>query len=605
MVYGFSGLVALNNALWSLSPLAVKPSMYTHYFGLNEKPFSLVPNPRFLYMSEQHREALAQLHYGIQEGEGFILITGEVGAGKTTLCKCLLERITNDTNVAYIFNSKVSGNELLASICDELGISYKENSGQKILTDKIYEFLLAAHAENKNTVLIIDEAQNLQPDVLEQIRLLTNLETSEKKLLQIVLIGQPELRDIFLRSDLKQLAQRVTARYHLGPLDKEEVPLYINHRITVAGGHPPLFNTAALNKVYDLSSGIPRLINLLCNRALLAAYSENKSQVDKTILLNSAEETTAHINKVNRLSNQGIKSSNLWSSLSSFNLVLPALFLTVVGIGAIAVLNSKSSSSSFMSPEYKPAKVSHHERQPQTNAPDRVVDKSTVKKELNNSLQTNTLDRNSALNSTGTLSHPGNYSAIETKTLSYQDLLNSWNIKETNIANKGFCIVAQQNGLRCLISKGDINSLKRLNRPATLRLFSKDGSEYYIMIKAISDNLATVQIAGATMEVPIADLKEQWSGDFLLLWKAPENYSSNIKDSTSPHVEWLRTALFEANISSHSELKDFTYIAPLNEQIKSFQKSQGLEADGIAGEHTLILLNTVLGLDVPMLFSSS
>jgi len=580
--------------------------MYTHYFGLNEKPFSIVPNPRFLYMSEQHREALAHLHYGIQEGEGFILITGEVGAGKTTLCKCLLERITDDTNVAYIFNSKVSGNELLASICDELSIAYKENSGQKILTDKIYEFLLEAHAANKNTVLIIDEAQNLNPDVLEQIRLLTNLETSEKKLLQIILIGQPELREVFLRSDLRQLAQRVTARYHLGPLSKEEVPLYVNHRITVAGGHPPLFSSTALNKIYDLSNGIPRLINLLCNRALLAAYSENKSVVDKTILINSAEETTAHISKNNRLPGVGIKSLDHWSSISSlisFNLVMPAIFLTVVGIGAFVVFNSNSIST--RPPEHKPSQTNQNNLLSQSKTRPHLENNTTAKEKPNQSLTNNRFDSELALNNANALSYPSGKSAIETKLMSYQNLLDSWNVNKSNIASKGFCVVAQQNGLRCYISKGNIASLKRLNRPATLRLFSHDGSEYYIMLKSISDELATVNIAGSILQISIAELEKQWSGDFLLLWKAPEYYSDTIKDSSSPHVEWLRTALSKVNLSEHSELKDFTFIGPLNEQIKIFQKSQGLKADGIAGEHTLILLNTALGLNVPMLFSPS
>ena len=578
--------------------------MYTRYFGLNEKPFSIVPNPRFLYMSKQHKEALAHLHYGIQEGEGFILITGEVGAGKTTLCKCLLERISDNTRVAYIFNSKVSGNELLASICDELGISYKENSGQKILTDKIYEFLLETHAENKNTVLIIDEAQNLQPEVLEQIRLLTNLETSEKKLLQIVLIGQPELRDIFLRFDLKQLAQRVTARYHLGPLSKEEVPLYVNHRITVAGGHPPLFNPAALKKIYAFSNGIPRLINLLCNRALLAAYSENKSLVDKTILINSAEETTEHINKNNRIPNQDINLDNHQhplSSLFSFNLVLPVIFLMIIGIGTISVLNSNFFISRF--PDITLSKIDLPISLPQkSTSPDE--NDIAANEEISHPPPINQLENNLPINNTDTLSLPYDYSTFETKTISYHDLLSSWHIEGADITKRGLCVIARQNGLSCFISKGNIGSLKRLNRPATLRLFSNDGTEYYIMLKAISDNIATVNIAGSLMNISIADLEKQWSGDFILLWKAPENYTS-IKDTSSPNAEWLRTALFEVNLSKHSDLKDFTYIAPLNEQIKSFQKSQGLEADGIAGVQTLILLNTKLGLDVPMLFSPS
>lgn len=576
--------------------------MYTQYFNLTEKPFSIVPNPRFLYMSEQHREALAHLHYGIQEGEGFILITGEVGAGKTTLCKCLLERIPDTTTVAYILNSKVSAEELLASICDELGIAYQQGAGQKQLTDKIYDYLLQAHADNKNTVLIIDEAQNLSTDVLEQIRLLTNLETTQKKLLQIILLGQPELRDLFQRADLRQLAQRVTARYHLGPLSKKEVPLYVNHRITVAGGHPPLFDTAALGKLYALTQGVPRLINLICDRALLAAYSENKTLVNKNILVNVAQETIGAIAK--DLKNPVQTSEHMDTQFQyipqkrRFALAFPAFMLAAFGLGVLLVSGYKA--MPFTDFTFKPVLSKQAGSLP--NNESRIADPLTPEV-----ITTEAIPTKASLAETqfDKLFRPDTYTVQHTKKLSYQALLAAWTLDTSQLDDKGLCLTAQENGLRCFNSKGNMGSLRRLNRPAALRLFANNGDEYYILLTTISEASATVQIGNLTKQVSVAELEQQWSGDFLLLWKAPESFSSNLRNASSSHQQWLRAALSEVNFLKQPELKDFTYIAPLKEQIKSFQRSNGLQADGIAGEYTLILLNTALGLDVPMLRAPS
>lgn len=580
--------------------------MYTQYFGLTEKPFSIVPNPRFLYMSEQHREALAHLHYGIQEGEGFILITGEVGAGKTTLCKCLLERIPKKTNVAYILNSKVNVTELLASICDELGINYEKEAGQKHLTDKIYHYLLQAHAANKNTVLIIDEAQNLHTDVLEQIRLLTNLETNEKKLLQIILLGQPELREILQRTDLRQLAQRVTARYHLGPLSKEEVPLYVNHRITVAGGHPPLFNDAASRKLYVLTQGIPRLINLLCDRALLAAYSENKRLVDKKTLLKAAKETIGHIAIDNPAKNPGRTAHSIDSqfqhspSKRRSAMAFPVLMLTAIGLGILIVSGTsalplvKLDFKRFFTEQSNELVTDHHPGN--INSITALNNKTKAENSLAPTIIYSAAKPEKLL-------HPESYSTQQTKMASYRALLSAWDIDEPNFTDKGLCLTAQENGLRCFNSKGNMGSLRRLNRPAALRLFTDSGDEYYILLAAISAAFATVEIAGLSKQIAITELEQQWSGDFLLLWKAPESFSTNLENPSAAHQQWLRAALSKVNLLNQPELKNFTYIAPLKEQIKDFQKSQGLNPDGIAGEHTLILLNTALGLDVPLLNS--
>ncbi len=266
--------------------------MYKEHFGLKENPFSIAPDPRYLFLSEGHREALAHLEYGMRGGGGgFVLLTGEVGTGKTTVCRHLLEKIPDDTEVSFILNPKVTVEELLAGICDELGIDYpKGNRSVKVFVDRINGFLLDAHGKGRQTILLIEEAQNLGADVLEQLRLLTNLETNRAKLLQIIMIGQPELREMISRPELRQLSQRVTARYHLGPLTVDEVSAYVAHRLSVAGGPAGLFPPATIRKIFGMTGGVPRLINVLCDRALLGAYVEGGQSVGRATLRRAARE---------------------------------------------------------------------------------------------------------------------------------------------------------------------------------------------------------------------------------------------------------------------------------------------------------------------------
>ncbi|GAB4562901.1 MAG: hypothetical protein Tsb0017_21670 [Geothermobacteraceae bacterium] len=263
--------------------------MYRQHFGFRDQPFSIAPDPRYLYLSPQHQEALGHLVYGVQTG-GFILLTGEVGTGKTTVCRRLLETLPESVLVAYLVNPGLDERELLESICDEFRIDRTPFASNKELVDAINFFLLDAHAAGRNPILIIDEAQTLAPEVLERIRLLTNLETTKRKLLQIILIGQPELRDLLASRQLRQLSQRITGRFHLAPLSRDEVYRYVSYRLKRAGVTRPLFSRRGLDLVHRYSRGIPRLVNIICDRSLLGAWCEDAAVVAPRIVKKAARE---------------------------------------------------------------------------------------------------------------------------------------------------------------------------------------------------------------------------------------------------------------------------------------------------------------------------
>ncbi|MCP3427720.1 ExeA family protein [Opacimonas viscosa] len=265
--------------------------MYLSYFGLSDNPFSIAPNPAYLYMSPRHKEALAHLTFGLRESGGFVMLTGEVGTGKTTVSRKLLQQLPSNTQVAMILNPTLSALELLATVCDELGIDYDPAlASLKYFTDLLLQKLASNHENQLNTVLIIDEAQHLLPEVLEQLRLLTNLETHREKLLKVVLIGQPELQELLQRNELRQLAQRITARYHLLPLNNEEVKHYIAHRLNVADGDISMFSPATIKTVFQITGGIPRVINLLCDRALTLSFTKQTAVVPKHLFIAAAQQ---------------------------------------------------------------------------------------------------------------------------------------------------------------------------------------------------------------------------------------------------------------------------------------------------------------------------
>ena len=303
--------------------------MYLNYFGLTDNPFSIAPNPDYLYMSPRHKEALAHLTFGLRESGGFVMLTGEVGTGKTTVSRKLLQQLPDNTQVAMILNPTLSALELLATVCDELGIAYDaDKASLKYFTDRILAKLADNHQAGVNTVLMIDEAQHLMPEVLEQLRLLTNLETNREKLLKVVLIGQPELQQLLKRNELRQLAQRITARYHLLPLTAPEVSSYVAHRLSVANGDISIFSPQELKAIHQITGGIPRVINLLCDRALTLSFTKQHAVVKKPIFLAAAEQILG-----DDVVSQRIQSQRKWMLGTAFVLAL----LVGFGIGRLYV----------------------------------------------------------------------------------------------------------------------------------------------------------------------------------------------------------------------------------------------------------------------------
>lgn len=527
--------------------------MYKEYFGLIELPFSIAPDPRYLYMSNQHREALAHLVYGMNSDGGFILITGEVGTGKTTVCRCFLEQIPENIDVAFILNPKMTAEELLASICDELRIQYnRDNSSIKVFVDHINAYLLDAHARGRKTVLIIEEAQNLSTDVLEQIRLLTNLETNQQKLLQIIMLGQPELRDKLSRSELRQLSQRVTARYHLGPLSRQEVSEYVNHRLSVAGVHKKLFPDSIINRLYHLSNGIPRLINLICDRALLGVYAQGKERVDRPTLLKAAHEVTG-------------KHHSFLLQRKSVAFVLA--FLIIAGIVTVLV-------STIMSP------VSVKKPSPPSNQLQAKIDSQQLSK----------------------LEWSGDKPIEKSREMAYQSLFKQWGIPY-NPSERNPCDQALQQGLGCLKKKVSLNKLIQLNRPALLKLLDDQGNTFYATLTGVQGTTATFDIDSENKFVTTVDIALRWRGDYIMLWKLPPGYKDLMTlNSQGPQVTWLSKQLAHVQGNTEQPSKDLLD-EKLMKQVKNFQLARGLVPDGIVGPQTIIHLHSAAGTDEPILMS--
>lgn len=599
--------------------------MYNEYFGFKESPFSIAPDPRYLYMTAQHREALAHLVYGLNSEGGCILLTGEVGTGKTTICRCLLEQIPDQANVALLLNPKVSELELLETICDELHISYPDsNNSAKAYTDRIYDFLIESNRKNEKTVLIIDEGQNLDSKVLEQLRLLTNLETDQRKLLQIIILGQPELLDVLAKTEMRQLAQRITARFHLQPLTRSEVKAYVSHRLAIAGQHIQLFPENSIKLLYKLSNGIPRLINIICDRALLGAYVENQYVVNTPIIKKAATEVFGELKNVEK--NQ--KNQKWLLPVTAFSII------TVIAIATLLYL-AKSPENTTDTSLLASIAVTPNEQQPLSTENDKhqpvnelAMEKVSVtrNKTEEDAIQTSATDSIESLHApekahnekTGfinTKSEIGNAAGLDYDNIdqmlnntdnnpasAYKRLFKAWNKNYNEKSAITACNQAEKISLSCLHKQGNLNNLKVHNRPAVLTLVNKQGETRYVTITSIHDEAATVLANNKTYTVKLSDLDKFWYGQFVILWKKPAHYSSVITPGDSGYmINWLNTQLSKITNTHSSNIVISTYDDNLVNKVKAFQRQQGLTADGIVGPVTIIHINTRSGMGIPSL----
>ena len=569
--------------------------MYLDHYGLLEAPFSIAPDPRYLYMSELHREALAHLLYGMESDGAFILLTGDVGTGKTTVSRCLLEQVPENTNLALVLNPKLSSIELLQVICDELHISYeKADLTVKTLVDYLNRYLLEAHAQGKKTVVLIEEAQNLDLDVLEQLRLLTNLETNERKLMQVILLGQPEFLDVLDRPELSQLAQRITARFHLSPLKLGEVEEYVSHRLAIAGCRRPLFARGVIKLLFNFSGGVPRLINVICDRALLGCYVQNRHQVDKATLLSAAREVLGK----NKAASIKTKSLTDYKKLFVITLVLISLMLVV---GYFFDLKLKKTSDIHLP-------VNHPVTQEKTplvtkTSVDNLSVQSLEVKSAQLPAQINTKIEEKKVSSTerSIIKWPESNQRLRSNIQAYQALFERWQLSYNLLTDGTPCYFAQTQGLSCLHEKSDIQALRVLNRPAILTLYDDSDQLQYATLMRIKEDSAEIVISGRLQVIALKQLDLYWKGDFSLLWRHPPGYSEPIKPGVSGDVVlWLSKTMNNINQVSGAAARSY-YDKELVKQVKAFQRREGLKSDGVVGVRTLVHINQLIEEMTPLL----
>ncbi|MFC1502744.1 AAA family ATPase [Pseudomonadota bacterium] len=557
--------------------------MYKDFFGITEAPFSIVPSARFLYLSERHREALTHMLAGLSDGGGFALLTGEVGTGKTTVLRALVSRLTQETQVAVILNPALSAYDLLAAICDELSLSYSEEASFKVLTDKIYQHLLANHSQGKQTLLLVDEAQHLMPDVLEQLRLLTNLETDSRKLLKVVLIGQPELQQLLQQDRLRQLAQRITSRYHLLPLTTDEVGEYVNYRLNAVNCLHPVFEPALIRQIAKATNGIPRLINLVCDKSMQLACQHATHQVTKAMVTKACEDTlswqlpTAHQNGGGRQHAGATSGIVRWGGAIALGAVLSAgvLYWHYQQTASLALTSSEPLSVQQTPSAHitLPEEVIQTESQPQPIVTPEPV--ATRAEKLQQAI---------------------NQSRYERQAM--QTLYQLWGYDTA--LNQAICATSQRIQLTCHQGKTRLEQLNIINRPVMVTLRDDQLRDYYAVIYALNSKTVELLFGGERIAVEHRWFERHWQGDYTLLWRPPLGSKASIRyGQRGPRVEWLNQQLnvFLGNIQNNQNYFDQSVL----ENLRRFQRSQDLTADGIAGPMTLMVLDSALNLPGPTL----
>jgi len=572
-------------------------SIYNDYFGLKESPFSIAPNPQYLYMSDRHREALAHLMYGIQGDGAFILLSGEVGTGKTTICRCLLEQIPTQVDTAFILNPKLTAAELLAAACDDLKISYPQGATIKVLTDCINAYLLEAHANDRRTVLIIDEAQNLSIEVLEQLRLLTNLETNQRKLLQIILLGQPELLVLLAKPELRQLSQRITARFHLNALNRDEISAYIKHRLVVAGAKGTFFTKPAIDRIYKISQGIPRIINLVCDRSLLGTYSEGELQVTPKIVAKAASEILG----------PETQASPNWRLIAIASI---GSLVVLTGLLILMLTGESEAPIAQIQPTAQQETVATI-NQPMTAREDQFADATAyVAPAPQQSLEIAEPVRLQTFEETQPAPY-GDQSSTNLTSLrlirghdiagaALNDLLKLWGVDFTD-PDSASCELAETIGLFCFSSIAGLNEMNDFDRPVVINL----NNQWFTLIE-LDRGSASLKVDNTIHSVPVAELLDAWSGNFTLLWRAPPGYKAPISiGDRGPAVDWLVNRLQVINDRTGPTTPGYVFDGELEVQVKQFQLTTGLTPDGIAGVKTWIKINDADDIETPRLDGES
>ena len=598
--------------------------MYQAHFQLNQEPFSIAPDPSFLYLSKAHKEALAHLMYGFSHG-GFVMITGEVGTGKTTLLRNLLTKPPTDLDVAFVLNPRLTVRELLETLCQELGVPYDRQNTQTVkqYIDALNKHLLRTHSNGRSTVVIIDEAQNLSPAVLEQVRLLTNLETDDKKLLRIILVGQPELLELLARQELRQLAQRITARYHLGPLSREDTYAYVAHRLSRAGGHPKIFNNASLRRLYSLSKGIPRVINVIADRALLGAYVENRHTVSARM--------------VNRAAKEVLGSRQTYPVWLSASLVS----IAVAGI-TWAYIQDPEPSSETTNPE--PSQIVAEPADPPASV-EALPTSSTPQAEsaplpaLSTPLQ---LPPEPTVHSVESVDTAEGATIVRTPDVqeppqepaevirpvaetdqpaaqlptrpdertfairrqAYRAVLARWGAQYPATSDSIPCDFAPTAGLLCLSQYGSWSNISETNLPVVLELWDEQAAPYHAALTAMEGSELMLTVGENTMRVSQGDLRDLWYGAYVVLWETPPGYRGSIRrGDTHETVAWLRQQLAGVtDVTLASSQADY-FDESLHDAVVQFQRQEGLIIDGVVGPETWIRLSTRLALPAPRLRS--
>ncbi|NMF91198.1 ExeA family protein [Aromatoleum petrolei] len=554
--------------------------MYNEYFGFSAAPFSIAPDPRYLFMSERHREALAHLLYGLRVDGGFVLLTGEVGTGKTTICRCLLEQVPDGCDIAFILNPKLDTLELLATLCDELHVPVAgAEHSVKVLVDRINRHLLDANARGRKTVLIVDEAQNLSNEVLEQLRLLTNLETNERKLLQIILLGQPELRERLAQPELRQLAQRIVARYHLEPLSRQEVGAYVNHRLAVAGGQQRLFPDAVIDRLYRLSGGTPRLINVICDRALLGAYVEGKTSVVRSTLDKAAGEVLGSVprasaaRRIALASALGIALAGGAAAAWHYGLAVPASGTTTPVAAAPAAPEpapvAKASVAGSTDAGAQPVTIA---AEPAATTPEKPI------------------------------AWPKPEEHWLHEVMAVRSLFALWGLDARLLGIDDACRLAARRDLGCLRREGGLDELRAMNAPAIVELRQADGPNFLATLLGIDGERARIAFAGDTHDVSLDTLQRQWHGNYTLLWRTPPGWHRTVGTGMrGSDVVWVVRQLARWEGLTEPEASPRTYTAQVEERMRAFQRSNGLPEDGVVGPLTVVRLAVLSEPDTPVL----